>query len=47
MKALSAKKEPVCIHTFSGIAFDLLNPQPEMILIEDIALEIINQKDRQ
>jgi len=42
-----SNKESICIHTFSGIAFDLLNPQPEMILIEDIALEIINQNDRQ
>jgi len=35
----------VHIHTFSGIAFDLLNPQPEMILIEDIAhsLSLINR----
>jgi len=39
------QKEPVCIHTFSGIAFDLLNPQPEMILIDDIAhsLALINR----
>jgi uncharacterized protein len=38
-------KEPVCIHTFSGIAFDLLNPQPEMVLIEDIihSLALINR----
>ena len=40
------KGEPVCsIHTFSGIAFDLLNPQPEMVLIEDIihSLALINR----
>jgi len=38
-------KEPVCIHTFSGIAFDLLNPQHEMVLIEDIihSLALINR----
>jgi len=42
---LSARKESVCIHTFSGIAFDLLNPKPEMILIEDIvhSLSLINR----
>lgn len=37
--------EPIFIHTFSGIAFDLLNPQPEMILMEDIvhSLALINR----
>jgi len=41
----SAQKEPVCIHTFSGIAFDLLDPKPEMILVEDIvhSLSLINR----
>ncbi len=41
----STRREPVCIHTFSGIAFDLLNPQPEMIRIEDIvhSLALINR----
>lgn len=45
MKPLAIHKESICIHTFSGIAFDLLNPQPEMILIEDIAhsLALINR----
>lgn len=40
-----AGEDPVYIHTFSGIAFDLLNPKPEMILIEDIAhsLSLINR----
>ena len=42
-----SNKESICIHTFSGIAFDLLNPQPEMILMEDIAhsLAIINRSN--
>jgi hypothetical protein len=30
-------RKRILIHTFSGIAFDLLNPKPEMILVEDIA----------
>ncbi len=36
---------PVYIHTFSGIAFNLLDPQPEMFLIDDIAhsLSLINR----
>jgi uncharacterized protein len=39
------RQEPICIHTFSGIAFDLLKPQPEMIRIEDIvhSLALINR----
>lgn len=45
MKKLQVQQTPVCIHTFSGIAFDLLNPQPEMIRIEDIvhSLALINR----
>jgi uncharacterized protein len=45
IEELSEGKEPVYIHTFSGIAFDLLNPKPEMILIQDIAhsLSLINR----
>jgi len=41
----STQKESVCIHTFSGIAFDLLDPKPEMILVEDIvhSLALINR----
>lgn len=36
---------PVYIHTFSGIAFDLLDPRPEMIRLEDIvhSLALINR----
>jgi uncharacterized protein len=43
--SLTVGKEPICIHTFSGIAFDLLNPMPEMILLEDIvhSLALINR----
>jgi len=43
--SLPAQKEHICIHTFFGIAFDLLNPQPEMILLEDIihSLSLINR----
>ena len=42
---LRTQQEPICIHTFSGIAFDLLDPQPEMIRIEDIvhSLALINR----
>jgi hypothetical protein len=42
---LAEEKGLVYIHTFSGIAFDLLNPKPEMILIDDIAhsLSLINR----
>ena len=42
---LRTQQEPICIHTFSGIAFDLLKPQPEMIRIEDIvhSLALINR----
>jgi hypothetical protein len=38
-------EEPICIHTFSGIAFDLLDPKPEMILVEDIvhSLALMNR----
>jgi len=45
MKLFTVHKEPVYIHTFSGIAFDLLNPKPGMILIEDIihSLCLINR----
>ena len=45
MKSSTAQEERTCIHTFSGIAFDLLNPQPEMILLEDIvhSLALINR----
>ncbi len=45
MKPLTIHQAPICIHTFSGIAFDLLNPQPEMILLEDIihSLSVINR----
>jgi len=42
---ISAQKESVCIHTFSGIAFDLLDPKPGMILVDDIvhSLSLINR----
>lgn len=45
MESLTKQKEPICIHTFSGIAFDLINPKPEMILLEDIihSLTLINR----
>ena len=45
MKPLTIQPAPINIHTFSGIAFDLLNPQPEMILLEDIihSLSLINR----
>lgn len=45
MEISTEQKEPICIHTFSGIAFDLLNPKPEMILLEDIihSLALINR----
>lgn len=45
MEISTEQKEPICIHTFSGIAFDLLNPKPEMILLEDIihSLSLINR----
>ncbi|MDD5414571.1 MAG: hypothetical protein PHH96_07080 [Smithellaceae bacterium] len=45
MEIPTEQKEPLCIHTFSGIAFDLLNPKPEMILLEDIihSLALINR----
>lgn len=38
-------REPVFIHTFSGIAFDLRNPKPEMIRLADIvhSLALINR----
>ena len=45
MDSLTISKELIFIHTFSGIAFNLLNPQPEMILLEDIihSLSLINR----
>jgi len=45
MTSSTTLKQAFCIHTFSGIAFDLLNPQPEMILLEDIihSLSLINR----
>ena len=35
--ALTTSSRPTWIQTFSGRAFDLLNPEPEAICIEDIA----------
>jgi len=45
MGSLTVLKESVRIQTFSGIAFDLLNPKPEMILVEDIihSLALVNR----
>ena len=45
MKPLTIQPAPIHIHTFSGVAFDLLNPQPEMIILEDIihSLSLINR----
>ena len=45
MTSSTTLKQAFCIHTFSGIAFDLLNPQPEMILLKDIihSLSLINR----
>ena len=36
---------PVHIHTFSGIAFDLCDPRPEMVCLEDIvhSLSLMNR----
>lgn len=45
MSTFKRQQEPVCIHTYSGIAFDLRNPKPEMIRIGDIvhSLALINR----
>jgi hypothetical protein len=39
------RSDPVHIHTFSGIAFDLLDPQPSMVHLEDIihSLSLVNR----
>ncbi|MCF7979321.1 MAG: hypothetical protein K9L82_15175, partial [Chromatiaceae bacterium] len=37
--------DPVHIHTYSGIAFDLRDPQPAMVRLDDIvhSLSLINR----
>ncbi len=44
-RALLMTAQPVHIHTFTGIAFDLRDPRPEMVCLEDIvhSLSLMNR----
>jgi hypothetical protein len=44
-RALPMITQPVHIHTYTGIAFDLRNPRPEMVCLDDIvhSLSLMNR----